>query len=76
MLSVSKVSIRGPTLVKRLAVIYALVGEPEAAIDQIEYLLSIPGSLTVGWLRVHPLWDPLRDHPRFQALLEEYETGE
>jgi hypothetical protein len=52
------------------------VGEPEAAIDQIEYLLSIPSSLTVGWLRVHPYWDPLRDHPRFQALLEEYETAE
>jgi hypothetical protein len=49
------------------------VGELDAAIDQIEYLLSIPGELDVGQLRNHPTWDPLRDHPRFQALLEEYE---
>jgi len=53
---------------------YALVGELEAAIDQIEYLLSIPRLLTVDWLRLHPFCDPLRDHPRFQALLEEYDT--
>ena len=58
---------------KNLARIYALVGEPEAAIDQIEYLLAIPSPLTGGWLRVHPYWDPLRDHPRFQALLEKYD---
>jgi len=71
---VPKDALRGPTFVQRLAVIHALVGEPEAAIDQIEYLLSIPSKLTVGWLRVHPWWDPLRDHPRFQALVEEYGT--
>jgi len=68
---ISKDATTGPRLVRNLAVIYALVGEPEAAIDQIDYLLSIPSQLSVGWLRVHPFWDPLRDHPRFQALLEE-----
>jgi len=25
-------------------------------------------------LRHHPDWDPLRDHPRFQALIEKYEN--
>jgi len=64
----------GPFWVERLAVIYSLVGEPEAAIEQIEYLLSIPSELTVGGLRVHPYWDPLRDRPRFQTLLEKYEV--
>jgi len=71
---VSADAVEGPVLVERLAVIYALVGEPEAAIKQIEYLLSIPSGLTVGGLRVHPYWDPLRDHPRFQALLEGHEV--
>jgi serine/threonine-protein kinase len=46
------------------------VGEYEAAIDQLEYLLSVPSVITIPLLRVDPLWDPLRDHPRFQALLE------
>jgi len=33
-----------------------------------------PSLLPVGLLRLHPVWDPLRDHPRFQALLEKYEV--
>jgi hypothetical protein len=39
-----------------------------------ERIMSIPSLLTVGSLRLHPLWDPLRGRPRFQALLEEYDT--
>jgi TolB-like protein/Flp pilus assembly protein TadD len=69
---VSRDALVGPRFLQNLTAVYSLVGEPEAAIDQIEYLLSIPSELTVGWLGVHPYWDPLRDHPRFQALLEEY----
>ncbi len=40
------------------------------AIDQLEFLLSRPGELSVALLRLDPTWDPLRDHPRFQKLLE------
>ena len=54
-----------------LAFIYMLVGEHAAALDQIEYLLSIPSWFSVPLLRLDPRWDPLRDYPRFQALLEE-----
>jgi serine/threonine protein kinase/tetratricopeptide (TPR) repeat protein len=75
LMPVSKDALRGPAIVQGLAAVYSLVGEPEAAIDQIEYLLSIPNPLTVGWLRVHPAWDPLRDDPRFQALLEQYDPN-
>ena len=44
------------------------------ALDLIEDLLSIPCFLSVGLLRLDPAWDPLRDNPRFQALLEKYDT--
>jgi serine/threonine-protein kinase len=54
-----------------LALIYTMVGEYEKAIDQIEYLLSIPSQLTLQMLRVDPVWNPLREHPRFRRLLEE-----
>ncbi len=45
----------------------------EAAIDQVEVLLSIPSNISVVALRHDPFWDPLRNHPRFQALLAKYE---
>ena len=35
---------------------------------------SIPCEFSVGLLRLDPVWDPLRYHPRFQALLEKYHT--
>ncbi len=54
-----------------LARIYTMVGEYDAAVAQLEQLLSIPGQLTVRWLRIDPTWDPLRSHPRFQKLLSE-----
>jgi tetratricopeptide (TPR) repeat protein len=58
-----------------LAKIYTRAGEHEEAVNLIEELLSIPCRLSVGLLRLDPVWDPLRDHPRFQALLEEYDTN-
>jgi hypothetical protein len=42
------------------------------ALDQLEQLLTIPGGKSTKVLRLEPQWDPLRDHPRFQRLLEEY----
>jgi serine/threonine-protein kinase len=50
-----------------------MVGEYDAAIDQLDVLLSIPSLISVPLLRVDPTWDPLRDHPRFLALLDKYE---
>ena len=71
LLPVSKDAFEGPTLGARLAVVYTMVGEDEAALDQIEYLLSIPSLMTVWTLRLDPTWDPLRDNPRFKKLVGE-----
>jgi hypothetical protein len=35
-------------------------------------MLPAPSWLTVHILEVDPIWDPLREHPRFKALLQEY----
>ncbi len=56
-----------------LAVTYARVGEFDKALDLIDTLLSIPSEVTVAKLRLDPIYDPLRDDPRFQALIEKYE---
>jgi tetratricopeptide (TPR) repeat protein len=68
---VSKNAVIGPFRVEDLAFIYVLVGEHDAALDRIEYLLSIPSWFSVQLLRLDPRWEPLREHPRFQALLKE-----
>ena len=48
---------------------YILVGEPDLALDQLEPLLKEPGYITPGWLRVDPMFDPVREHPRFRKLV-------
>jgi len=57
-----------------LAHIYTILGDNEAALERLEYLLSNPSYLSSPFLRMDPRWNPLRDDPRFQALLEEYEV--
>ena len=69
---VSKDPYAGLSNVGTLAVIYTMVGEYDAALEEIEYLLSIPSYMSVQNLRLDPRWDPLRDHPRFEALLDKY----
>jgi len=70
LLPISKEAYRGYSRASDLARIYVMVGEFDLAIDQIEFLLSIPGGLSVPLLRLEPVWAPLREHPRFKKLLE------
>jgi TolB-like protein/tRNA A-37 threonylcarbamoyl transferase component Bud32/Tfp pilus assembly protein PilF len=67
---ISKDAIFGTELVWYLAMIYVKCGENEKAIDQLEFLLSIPSFISPGLLRVDPFWKPLRDNPRFRRLAE------
>ena len=58
--------------IKDLAQIYVMVGADDEAIDQLEHLLSVPTVFSAAYLSIDPTWDPLRDHPRFQALLQKH----
>ena len=67
---VSKNAIEGATLVRYLAVIYAWTGEKDRAIQRLAETTYLPGShISYGYLQLHPLWDPLRSDPRFQAIV-------
>ena len=70
LLPISKDAWFGVYRLEDLARIYTMVGEYDLAIEQIKYLLSIPGELTIPLLQLDPAWAPLRDHTRFQKLLE------
>ena len=74
LLPVSKEAWRGAYRVEDLARIYTMVGEYDRAIDRLEYLLSIPIDLSAPILEIDPIWDPLRDNPRFEALLAQFEN--
>jgi serine/threonine-protein kinase len=62
----------GPPAAEDRARILAQAREAEAALDEIERLLAGPSWLSVHTLRLDPRWDPIRDHPRFKALVARY----
>lgn len=68
----SKDAFEGPQITEGRAEIFAMTGERNKALQLIEHLLTGPGGLTVPILKIDPVWDPLRNDPRFQALLEKY----
>jgi TolB-like protein/Flp pilus assembly protein TadD len=63
----------GPEATESLALIYAWTGEFDEAFRLLDHLLAVPNfNLSVPLLKLDPLWDPLRNDPRFQALIDKY----
>ena len=67
---------------KNLALIYTMVGDHDAAVDQIketiscyvagvEYLPLFPSMFSLPMLQVDPRWGALWDHPEFKLLVKE-----
>jgi serine/threonine-protein kinase len=69
---VDKDAWQGVYRLESLAVINAMIGEHDKAIDLLDYLLSIPGTLTSSFLRIDYRFNALRDNPRFRAMLERH----
>ena len=61
-------AVNGPYYKYQVARIFIQAGEYGRALDLIEPLLGRPGGLTPGWLRIDPIFDPLRGNPRFDRL--------
>jgi hypothetical protein len=72
-LSVSRDAFTDLFRVEKLALINTMVGEYDRALDQIDYLLSIPSFSSVRKLQVDPRLDPLREHPRYREIIEKYQ---
>jgi tetratricopeptide (TPR) repeat protein len=72
-----KDAVRGPIPIQILARVAARMGEPDRAIAALQKVLSIPHTgaltppLTPALLRLDPMFDPLRNDPRFQKLSQE-----
>jgi len=73
---IEKDALDGPFPIEILARVAARMGEPDRAMAALEKLLSIPYNgalaenvpLTPALLRLDPMFDPLRNDPRFQKL--------
>ncbi len=65
--------LEGPAEEERMAHIYALLGDADHAIPILKRLLQIPSGaiITLALLRLDPIWDPIRNDPRFQELAAE-----
>jgi len=70
LLPIARDSFDGPIVATTVAAVNAQIGEKDLAIEQLQSLVGIPNGPTGGLLRAEPEWNPLRDDPRFKALLE------
>jgi len=68
----SKDAFEGPDITEGVAQVQTIVGENNRAIEILDGLLSRPSGVTVQMLKINPIWDSLRNHPGFQALLTKY----
>jgi len=59
----------GPEWIVNEAMVQLIVGDTAASLTNIETAISIPSPISVHSLRYDPMWAPLRDHPRFQAII-------
>jgi len=69
MVPVAKDALQGVNLITNLACIYALTGEKDLALKQLEVVSKLPCGPSYGELRLDLEWDSLRGDPRFEKIV-------
>ena len=71
MLPPSVDAVAGPMCEIRLAQVLAVTGDRDGAFNKLGKLVKLPFGLNSGDLKLNPMWDDLRDDPRFDRILAE-----
>jgi TolB-like protein/Tfp pilus assembly protein PilF len=66
---VGKDAIKGPVMIKYLAMIAAWTGDKDLACEQLAVAIHPPSYVGYGELELLPWWDPLRGDPRFEKIV-------
>ena len=71
MLRLSVDAMGGATCEMNLAAVLVMTGDRDATFDKLSKLVTLPFGLNHGDLKLNPVWDDLRDDPRFDRILAE-----
>ncbi|MGZ5022725.1 MAG: tetratricopeptide repeat protein, partial [Chthoniobacterales bacterium] len=72
LLPVSKDAFHGPDILEIAAEVYAVVGETDRAFQTLDELSKIPSPVSAELLKLNPIWDSIRNDPRFEQLLPKF----
>ena len=64
-------AVLGPGCEMRFAQVLAMTGDRDGAFDTLGKLVKLPFGLNHGDLKLNPIWDDLRNDPRFDRILAE-----
>ena len=76
LLPISRDAVDAPAVHLLVATAFLLAGDRDAAFRVLDTLASIPSELSVAKLRLNPVYDSLREDPRYAELLEKLEAAE
>jgi len=62
-------------MVMGMALVYSRAGEAEKSCEELRILLDMPSQTTIQLIRLDPMFEPVVNHPCFDALVAEFEVG-
>ena len=76
LLPISQDAVDAPQWHIQTVTAFLLAGDYDAAFRLLDALASVPSPLSAASLRLNPVYDSIRDDPRYAGLLEKLETAE
>jgi TolB-like protein/class 3 adenylate cyclase/Tfp pilus assembly protein PilF len=76
LLPISQDAVDAPRVHVQIAAAFLLAGDRESAFRVLDRLASVPSTLSSASLRLNPVYDSLRDDPRYSELLRKLEAAE